>query len=452
MWMLDEIIEATKGKPFKVVKSYFTDISTDTRTIKEGELFIPLKGDHYNGHNFLEDAFKASGAGCLCEASKAHKAEHLNQTVILVKDTLKALIDLARYRRKKLEGRFIAITGSNGKTTTKELLVYILSKVSPVHFNEKNFNNLIGVSKSILSVKEPFQFYVFELGTNAPGEIKTLASMVEPDISLITNINPSHLEGLKDIQGVLNEKLDLFRGTKKGGILFLNGDDRYIKGAFRSDEHITKEYAIDRSAPYRLTINEDFGWEGYNITFTFPEISFNARTTLLGKHNLYNILAASSIASSLGIGRSLIKESIENFKPYEKRFFPIKSKKGYLIVDDTYNANPASMEWAIRTVSTLPCRGKRIAILGDMKELGEMEVYYHRAMGRILKESNFEKILLFGNAVKYTFEEINDERAEIFSDKKELTEHVRKIVRMDDVVLIKGSRALKMDEIVEGLL
>jgi len=451
MWTIDEIISAVKGEPLNIKEKVFSDISTDTRTIKKGELFIPLKGKNYDGHDFIETACSKSGAGCLCEKSKVHKIAHLKETVIIVEDTLNALADLAAYRRKTLKGEFIAITGSNGKTTTKEILVDILKKAFTVHFNEKNFNNIIGVSKSILSIKYPYSFYVFELGTNAPGEIKILARIVQPDISVITNINPSHLEGLKDIQGILKEKLDLYYNTKKGGFIFINADDPYIISSFFSNDHVIKDYAIEKDASFKLIIEEDYGWEGYSITFKFPDISFNARTRLLGRHNLYNILCSSAIASSVGIGRSSIKESIEDFKPYDKRFFPIKSKNGYLLIDDTYNANPASMEWAIKTVIELPSRGKRIGIIGDMKELGDKEEFYHRQIGKILKESNFNKILLYGDAVKYILHEIGDDRVEVFSDKKCLIDYAKKIIRMDDVVLVKGSRLLKMDEIVKEL-
>jgi len=452
MWTIDEIIKAVKGEPLNIKERVFIDISTDTRTIKQGELFIPLKGKNYDGHDFIETVCGTSAAGCLCEKSQAHRVACLEGTVILVDDTLDALISLARYKRETLKGEFIAITGSNGKTTTKEILVSILKKAHPVHFNEKNFNNIIGVSRSILSVKEPYPLYVFELGTNAPGEIKTLAGIVKPDISVITNINPSHLEGLRDIPGVLKEKLELYYNTKKGGIVFINADDPYIVSSFHSKDHVIKDYAIENEALFKLIIDEDYGWEGFSITLKFPDISFNARTRLLGRHNLYNILSAAAIASSLGIGRSFIKESIEDFKPYDKRFLPIKSKNGFMVIDDTYNANPASMEWAIKTVNELPSRGKRIAIIGDMKELGELEEFYHRHIGKILKESSFNKILLFGDAVKFIYDEIKDDRAEVFSDKKCLLEYARKIIRMDDVVLVKGSRVLMMDEIVEGLV
>ncbi|MCX8109739.1 MAG: UDP-N-acetylmuramoyl-tripeptide--D-alanyl-D-alanine ligase [Syntrophorhabdaceae bacterium] len=449
--MLDEILEAVKGEPLVINRTYFTGISTDTRSINKGELFIPLKGKNYDGHQFIKQALDLSDGGCLCEKNKAEMVANIKNTVILVDDTLKALADLAKYKRKKTKGVFIAITGSNGKTTTKEILVAVIKKVFSVHYNEKNYNNIIGVSKSILSIKEDHDLNVFEVGTNSRGEIRELAAIIEPDISVITNINPSHLEGLVDIKGVLEEKLDLFYGTKKGGSIFINADDPYITSSYIDRDHITCDYAIERDASYRLIIDEDLGWEGFGISFNFPRVDFKARTRLLGKHNLYNILAAASIADTIGIGRSSIKETIEEFESYDKRFRPVKSKKGYIVVDDTYNANPSSMEWAIKTVAELPCRGNRIAIIGDMKELGSMTEFYHRELGRLLKKSNINKTFLIGESVACTFEEMGDERAELFTDRKSLVERATKVIRMDDVVLVKGSRAARMDEIVEAL-
>jgi len=451
MWLLDEVLEAVKGEPLVVNRTSFTDISTDTRSIDKGELFIPLKGKNYDGHSFIPQALELSSGGCLCERNQAGMVAGVRDTVILVDDTLKALADLATYKRKRTKGQFIAITGSNGKTTTKEILVAMIKKTFSVHYNEKNYNNIIGVSRSILSINEDRDFYVFELGTNSRGEIRTLAAIVEPDISIITNINPSHLEGLMDLKGVLEEKLDLFYGTKKGGSVFINVDDPYIISSYRDENHIKCEYAIDRDASYRLIIDEDLGWEGFSLALNFPKVNFKARTRLLGKHNLYNILAAASIADRIGIGRSSIKETIEEFDYYDKRFRPVKSKKGYLVVDDTYNANPSSMEWAIKTVAGLPCRGNRIAIIGDMKELGEMTEFYHRELGRLLRQSNIKKTFLIGESVAYTFEEIGDERAELFKDRESLIESAARVIRMDDVVLVKGSRAARMEEIVEAL-
>ncbi|MBP9560432.1 MAG: UDP-N-acetylmuramoyl-tripeptide--D-alanyl-D-alanine ligase [Syntrophorhabdaceae bacterium] len=453
MWLLDEIIDAVKGVPLVVNRTSFVDISTDTRTINRDELFIPLKGKNFDGHRFIRQALEVSGGGgCLCEKKQADLVAGIKDTVILVDDTTQALIDLAIYKRKRTGGKWIAITGSNGKTTTKEILVNTIKKVSSVHYNEKNYNNIIGVSKSILSIKEDCQFYVFELGTNIRGEIKQLATITGPDVSIITNINPSHLEGLMDIEGVLREKLDLFYGTKEGGDIFINADDLYIVSSYRDKKHVVRDYAIDRDASYRLIVEEDLGWEGFSLSLSFPRVSFKAKTRLLGKHNLYNLLAAASIAETIGIGISNIKETIEEFNHYDMRFKPVRSNKGYLVVDDTYNANPSSMEWAIKTVAELPCRGKRLVIIGDMKELGGLTEFYHRELGRALKNSNFNNILLIGESVVYVLDELGEERAEIFKDKETLIEYAKKTIRMDDVVLVKGSRAARMDEIVEALI
>lgn len=451
MWNLDEIIKTVNGVPLNINRTIFSDISTDSRTIKNGELFVPLTGKNYDGHQFIDASLSISKAGCLCEKKRKDVVSHIKETVILVDDTVQALLDLARYKRKKTEGQFIAITGSNGKTTTKEILVDMIKRVFSVHYNEKNYNNTIGVSKSILSIKERHQFFVFELGTNSRGEIKQLATITEPDVSTITNINPSHLEGLSDIEGVLKEKLDLFYLTKEGGRIFVNADDPYIMPRYKDINHIVSDYAIENEASYRLLIEKDLGWDGYEILLKFPDTSFKAKTRLLGRHNLYNILSASSIAYSAGIDRPYISEAIENFASYEMRFKPYRSSRGYLVVDDTYNANPSSMEWAIKTVASLPCGGKRIAIIGDMKELGDKTEYYHRKLGRFLKNSGIDMVLLIGEYVVSSFKELTDEGARLFEDKKSLVDYVLKNIDRDDVVLVKGSRALKMDEIVGAL-
>jgi UDP-N-acetylmuramoyl-tripeptide--D-alanyl-D-alanine ligase len=227
MWRLEEVVEAVRGTLYRAERDRFTDISTDSRTIREGELFIPVTGPNYDGHLFIVEAYGKSHAGALCERSRYDIRDRVPGTVVLVDDTTRALLDLARYKRNRLNTTCIAITGSNGKTTTKELLVHMMKGHASVHYNEKNYNNLIGVSKSILAINGNPDFCVFELGTNARGEIKQLTETTSPDASLITNVNPSHLEGLKTLEGVLEEKLDLFHLTKEGGKIFINADDRY---------------------------------------------------------------------------------------------------------------------------------------------------------------------------------------------------------------------------------
>jgi UDP-N-acetylmuramoyl-tripeptide--D-alanyl-D-alanine ligase len=323
---------------------------------------------------------------------------------------------------------------------------------SSVHYNEKNYNNIIGVSKSILAIEGKPDFCVFELGTNARGEIKKLTEATNPDASLITNINPSHLEGLKTLEGILEEKLDLFYLTKEGGRIFVNADDPYIVPRYKDVKNRAPfTYSIMSDASFHLNVDQNLGWEGAHISISFPDDLLVTRTSLLGRHNLYNILAASSLAYSVGIDKEHIGNAIETFTPFDKRFKPIVTKRGFAVIDDTYNANPSSMEWAIKTLLELPSEGKRIIILGDMRELGEKSGEYHRELGRFLKSSNVPVIALIGQEVRETYAELGAERAKLFQDKGPLIDYITGQVEKGDTVLVKGSRASKMEEIVEAL-
>lgn len=452
MWHVDEVMKAVRGVAFRIERDSFSGISTDSRNIAKEELFIPIDGKTFDGHRFINDAYEQSHGGALCEKGRGDVLREAKGTIILVDDTTRALLDIAHYKRRQTQGTFIAITGSNGKTTTKELLVAIMSESRTVHFNEKNFNNLIGVSKSILAIEGKQEFFILEVGTNSRGEIRQLAELTEPDVSLITNINPSHLQGLNDLEGVLEEKLDLFRHTKEGGHILINADDPSLLPRAKNIGRIPHTFGIDTDSDFQLIIHENLGWEGYDVTLKFVDDSVRLRTNLLGRHNLYNILAASSIAHLVGISLTQIKNAIEIFNPYTMRFKPIRAKEGYIVLDDSYNANPSSVKWAISTLSNLPCSGKRIAVLGDMKELGDKTAYYHEELGRFLKETNVDKVMLIGEEVKGVLKELNNGRAKLFDDKPSLIDYVKHQIAEGDVVLIKGSRAAKMEEIVEALI
>lgn len=452
MWHVEDIIKAVHGIAYRIERDTFVDISTDSRTIREGELFVPINGITFDGHKFIADAYNKSHGGALCEKGRDDVLRDARGTIILVDDTLKALLGIAHYKRKSLKGTFIAITGSNGKTTTKEILVAILGRSRQLHFNEKNFNNLIGVSKSILAVQGSPETFIFELGTNSKGEIRQLTEITEPDVSVITNINPSHLEGLSDLDGIFEEKTDLFRYTKQGGHILINADDPFLSSRYHDEGHVPHTFGMREDADFQLLIREDLGWGGYVFTLTFFKDVFHVKTNLLGKHNLYNILAASSIAYLVGISPMQIKHAIETFSPYSMRFRPIVTGKGYTIVDDTYNANPSSVKWALSTLSSLPCQGKRIAILGDMKELGGMTAYYHEEIGRFLKKSNINLVMLIGENVKGVVKALDNGRGKLFDDKSSLIDYAKQHITSGDTVLIKGSRAAKMEEIVEALI
>jgi UDP-N-acetylmuramoyl-tripeptide--D-alanyl-D-alanine ligase len=452
MWPVDTIVKGVAGTTHKVVRDTFSSISTDSRTIGTGEFFIPLKGPNFDGHLFIAKAYERSGGGALCDRSRPEIYEEAPGTIILVDDTNQALLDLALHKRRRTPGTFVAITGSNGKTTTKELLVHLVDNLFPVAFNEKNYNNQVGVAKALLAIDGRPQFGIFEVGTNHPGEIAVLARMVQPHISLVTNVNPSHLEGFSDLEGVRREKVSLFDMTLPGGLVLVNADDPAL-ASYRVRGGIRKTtFAIREKADCTLRVLADKGLAGFDIEIRFYDDRVETTSRLLGRHNLYNVLAASVLAHAMGVSRERIAEGVSAFEPYGGRFRPVESRKGYVIIDDAYNANPSSMEWAINTLSALPCKGRRIAVLGGMKELGEKADVYHRALGRTLKTSGLAMILLLGEETKATAEEIGNGRARHFLDKSTLIDFLTGKPRQDDIILIKGSRAMGMDEIVEALV
>lgn len=451
MWRLEDVVKAVGGTVLKKEKEVFTGISTDSRTIQSGELFIPILGKSFDGHAFIAGALTRSRGGTLCRNDHPVPLADAQGTVILVEDTNQALLDLARFKRDGLSGRFISITGSNGKTTTREILAAMMKKRYSVHYNEKNLNNLIGVPMSILAITDDPDICILELGTNMPGEIHKLAVTTNPDASLITNVNPSHLEGLMSLDGILEEKLDLFRYTKETGKIFVNADDPGIAGRYRDQGRDAVTFAIDNDADFHLTIDEDLGWEGVAISITSSSGTIKAQTALLGRHNLYNILAAAAIASTIGVDTALIAQAIAEFRSYDKRFQTVKTSRGYILVDDTYNANPSSMKWALQTLAGLPAAGKKVAVLGGMKELGDDSARYHRELGTYLKGAGIELIVLFGEEMKETFSELGDTRAAHFDGKESLIGYLNSHLDSGDTILVKGSRAFKMEEIVEAL-
>ncbi len=452
MWRLDELLKAVHGTALRVDREQFAAISTDSRSIKQCELFIPLIGPNFDGHLFAADAYMKSGGGSLCQKGREAACEHAGGTIILVEDTTRALLDLARYKRKQLGATFIAITGSNGKTTTKELLVHIMGGFASLAYNEKNYNNNIGVPQTILSIAGQPAYCILELGTNHPGEIAVLAELVEPDMSTITNVHASHLEGLGDITGVFREKVSLFERTKENGAIFVNVDDPTLRPVADSPMRRAYTYGVKLRADFMLSREEAKGLDGFDLELILQGEKVSATTRLLGTHNLYNIVAAVAIAHVCRVPKETIRERVASFEPYPGRFRAVRSKKGYTIIDDAYNANPSSMEWAIDTLEQLPCKGKKIAILGEMKELGEKNVQYHRELGRSLKKSSLSSILFFGEAARVACDEMNNGRAKFFDDKEALIAYAAALAKRDDLILVKGSRAMHMNEVVGELL
>jgi UDP-N-acetylmuramoyl-tripeptide--D-alanyl-D-alanine ligase len=409
MFSRQEILTALKGaRILGDGKKRIRGISTDSRSIKPGELFIPLQGEKFDGRKFIPQAIRK---GALA---------------LEVKDGLSALQALAAYHRGKFNIPVIGITGSCGKTTTKGMLAAILSQEFPALQNEENFNNEVGVPLTLLKLTSQHKAAVIEMAMQRLGEIRALAAIVKPTIAVVTNIGEAHLEYLKTVRNVARAKSEIFT--------FLRGEDFAVIN--QDDEHF--EHLRSRVAHFESRV-ETFGIiEPAGIT---PKELEGIKLPVPGEHNIYNALAAIAVAKILGIKKSSIKKGLEGFRPLSKRMEVINRADQVKIINDTYNANPQSTAAALKTLAAL--QGRKIAVLGDMLELGKSARAAHR---RILRLARALKI-----DVVYAFGKLWPQSARIFGDKDQLIKNLKKDIRTRDIILVKGSRGMRMEEVVEAI-
>ena len=457
----EDIIKATSGVLINGDMGIsFKGISTDTRIIKPGYLFFALKGERFDGHEFYKEAIEKGAKGVVISRfPKGFKLEEIPKTIsiILVKDTLKALGDLASFWRDKLNSVFVAITGSCGKTTTKELSYNIISKFFRTSKNYANYNNLIGVPLTLLSIKEDTEVGILELGTNQKGEIERLSQIVKPHISVITSIYPAHLEGLSSVEGVLEEKISLFKNTHKDGTLIYNFDQEILRKRVEDFSQDKLSFGFSENADLSLK-NLVFSENKIKGEITFKNNSYFLEIENVGKHNLLNLLAGLCVAISLKLDLKEIVPLIGKEIPLYKRF-KIFEKKIFLIIDDTYNANPGSVKAALEFLKEISKDyKKKIVILGDMRELGEKSEKFHKEIGSfVAKVADFA---IFTGEMAKSYEEgfkreIPNKNCDIFNSVEEFLEKFPfkkfKEEKEKTIILVKGSRALRMERVVEKL-
>ncbi len=455
----EDVIKATSGILINGDMGItFRGISTDTRIIKPGYLFWALKGERYDGHDFWKEAIDRGAKGLVISYFPLRfKIEELPKTisVILVKDTLQALGDLAHYWRKIINRPVVAITGSCGKTTTKELTCEMLSKFWRCFKNQENYNNLVGVPLSLLSMPEDADIGVFELGTNASGEIERLSKVVFPQVSVITCIYPAHLEGLKSLEGILKEKLSLFENTDERGTLIYNYDQEILREEVKGFKQKKLSFGFEKGADLRIK-NVEF--RGMEITgeLVFKEQIYSLKIPNIGKHNLLNLLAGLAVVLSFELDlKKIVSELGKGIRLFQRTKF--YQKEDFLIVDDTYNANPGSMKSAFEYLKEV-YNGKRVFILGEMKELGAESERYHQEVGALA--GRFADFCYFiGNMAEAYAQGFSksSKSFETFKNTEEFLEKldIKKIKELcpeGGAILVKGSRALKMERIVEKLL
>ncbi len=458
---LKEVLEATDGILLQgEEEASFKGISTDSRTIKEGELFIALKGGRFDGHHFAIDALEKKAGGILIEEEKIRDIRwngYRPKAVISVKDTLRALGDLARARRRQFGIPVIAITGSNGKTTTKELISACLETTFPVLKTERNLNNLIGLPLTLLGLERKEKIAVLEMGMNVPGEIQRLTEIAEPDVGVITNIEKVHLEGLGSLERVKQEKGALFRSMRRDGTIFVNQDDPNVVELARSFPGQKITFGIKNPAEVMAKEIRFRGAEGTSFTLIFEREVVEVNLRLLGKHFVSNALCAVAVASLFGIEILKIKEALEGFQPFPMRMEVIPLSSGKMLINDAYNANPKSMEMALETLAELKGKGRAIVVLGDMLELGEFAEEAHREIGRKVQELSIDFLLALGEWAPVVVESamrsgVPSERAKVLENYAEAISILKKEMKEGDWILVKGSRRMGMEKVVEALM
>jgi UDP-N-acetylmuramoyl-tripeptide--D-alanyl-D-alanine ligase len=451
---LPEILRITRGKLIGKASSSAIPaekISIDSRTLRKGDVFLALKGPRFNGHDFLKDCWEKGGSGAI--VSERILSPSPNFFLIQVKDTLQALEELARFHQRRLSPLVVGVTGSNGKTTIKEMVWQILSQKYPTLKSPGNFNNRIGAALTLLKLYPHHRFAVLEMGMNHAGEIAHLASMIEPSIGVIANIQRAHFGFLGGLEGIKEAKAELidYLNTREGSWLVLNADDPWTLELERRARSRLMTFGLTEEAVVRAS---RIRWNESCLDF---QLNYGERKQVIhlplpGKYNLANVLAASAVALILKVPLEDIAQALSEFQPLPHHF-QIQMQGGFRIVDDSYNANPDSMREALDLFKTT--RGKRkIAILGDMLELGEKSFLFHREVGQHLARLGMEAVFTFGDSAREVAKEAKKRgvaHSFSFDDKDELVDELLAYLREGDCILIKGSRGMRMEEIVEKL-
>lgn len=448
---LSEIIQIVNGSLIKGDPELtVSGVSTDSRNIKPGELFLALKGERFDGHQFLSEAVKAGAAALLVMDDTNLAGE---TPVIRTDDTLKAFGAIAGFHRQRYQAPVIGITGSNGKTTTKDLVAAVLSQKYNVVKTEANYNNEIGLPLTLLKIDETTEVVVAEMGMRGLGQIRNLAAIAQPMIGVVTNIGQAHLELLGSEANIAKAKAELIESLPPNGMAVLNGDDPWIRKMSIPHQVRPVWFGLnDSGLDYRGVILENNG-EGILFQVDGAGEKLEIFLPLPGRLNVYNALAAVAVGRILGVSFREIKEGLAAPEMTGRRL-KILDRNQIRIIDDTYNASPASVKAALDVLGGFSGPGKKIAVLGDMLELGKASIDSHFEIGEYAARLGVDYLLAYGDlARKYVqgFTGITPGKAEYFSNKPELIRVLKEVARPGDSVLIKGSRGMKMEEVVEAL-
>ncbi len=450
---LNEILKVTGAEVNFAGEKIFEDIVTDSRKISDGVLFVALKGENFNGENFAKDAIEKGAAGVVVGKNCSPENLPVEGIVFKVDDTLTAYQQIAGLHRDKFKIPVVGITGSNGKTTTKDLTAAALSGLGKIQKTAANFNNEIGVPLTLLGIEENCRAAVVEIGMRGRGQIESLAEFVKPNIGIVTTVNETHIEILGSLENIARAKAEMVEAIPSGGIVILNIDNPHIRDM--------KKYAAPgvKILTYALENPADFVAENISVGNTSTKFTLNCggekidfEIPLLGRHNASNALAAIAAGKSLGLSFEEIQAGFKNLAVSKMRF-EVSEKDGLTIINDAYNAGPASMAASIKTVAEV-YKGRKIAVLGDMLELGDFAEKLHREVGREVAENNFDILITLGELGKFIAEGAKDSGLKnIFTtaDHDAAAKKILEVAEKGDTILFKASHGMHMEKIIEKI-
>ncbi len=469
-WTLDQILLATGGRlvsgeayrslvPNAAGIPCFRSISTDSRTITSGDIFLALSGENFDGLAFTAQAISLGASGLIVDRAFSPLPP---VPVVLVEDCLRALGDLAAYRRGQIKDmKVLAITGSSGKTTVKDMTASILGQCGETLKTKGNFNNLVGLPLSLLPANCLHGFGVLEMGMNAPGEIARLTEIADPDVACITNVHPAHLAGLGSIEGVARAKGELFAGCREATILAVNLEDPLIRKMVRGLRQKMIPFGFRREAVVRATRVVGFGQQGVAFTLNLAGHTARVRLRVLGRHNVLNALAAAASAYAVGAGIDQIVSGLQAFSPGTNRLGLCPLPCGLQVINDSYNANPSSMNAALATVAMIRKGERTVAVLGDMLELGAASTEAHTALGSLVVQYGFDYLCAIGEYAGTVVAAarsagMTENAAHHCLDKEEAAAIIHGLLaaghlQCNDLILVKGSRGMRMEQVIAAL-
>jgi UDP-N-acetylmuramoyl-tripeptide--D-alanyl-D-alanine ligase len=440
----------------KIFDRKFSGVSIDSRNINSKEIFIAIKGENTDGHKYISTVFGKKVTFAIVNENwySINKNNYKGKAFVVVEDTTLALGQLAKEFKKNFAIPVLCVGGSNGKTSTKDLIYSVLSQKYNVLKTEGNFNNHIGLPLTLMKLNKKNNFCLLEVGSNHFNEINYLCDIAEPDFGLVTNVGKEHLEFFKNLNGVAKEEFTLYDYIRKekDGTCFFNLDDNYIRN-YAKRVNISNRFSYS----YNQSSNVNGKFLGYNRNFepvievSYNKKSFRTKIPTFGKHSIYNGIAAATIGLFFGLSTRQITKGLSGYKPANTKRMEISKSKNVIIVNDTYNSNPDSVRLGLETIKEHNTKGKKHIVLSDMLEMGESSEKVHSEVGKLVKNMKFENLYTFGDMSYNIFKKADGVKNNFYFDSKaELSDFLKLVVKEGDIIYIKGSRGMKMEEVVDA--